>query len=83
MPVMSFKVDSQSAGRIRCQGSRGCASSLSAYLRKAALGDDRRQPVKIVRKCKHPISGLPYITAATGARVVTDDEIRAALADFP
>jgi hypothetical protein len=80
MPVMSFKVDSQSAGRIRAKA-RANKSSLSAYLRKAALGDDRRHPVKIVRG-KHPISGLPY-NAATGARVVTNDEIRDALADFP
>lgn len=80
MPVLSFKVDAQSARRIRAKA-RSAKSSVSAYLRKAALGEDGMQPAKIVRR-KHPVSGLPYNAADTG-RAVTDDEIREALADFP
>jgi hypothetical protein len=77
---MTFKVDPQSAQRIRAKA-REAKTSLSAYLRKVALGDDERQPAKIIRR-KHPVSGLPYNAAAAG-RVVTDEEIRAALMDFP
>jgi hypothetical protein len=80
MPVLSFKVDPQSAERIRANA-RAAKSSVSAYLRKAALGEDERKPSKIVRR-NHPVSGLPFNAART-ARMVTDEEIRAALADFP
>jgi len=77
---MSFKVDPQSAERIRASA-RAAKSSVSAYLRKVALGDDGKKLVKIVRR-KHPTSGLPY-NATDNGRVVTDEEIRGALADFP
>jgi hypothetical protein len=40
-----------------------------------------KKPTKVVRR-KHPVSGLPYNAAGTGP-IVTDEEIRAALADFP
>jgi hypothetical protein len=80
MPVLSFKVDPYSAERIRANA-RAAKSSVSAYLRKAALGEDERKPAKIVRR-NHPVSGLPYNAAGSG-RLVTDEEIRAALADFP
>ena len=80
MPVISFKVDLQSARRIRAKA-RAANTSVSAYLRKAALGDDEKKPAKIIRR-KHPVSGLPY-NAAGGARMITDEEIHAALADYP
>ena len=80
MPVLSFKLDLYSAERIRANA-RAAKSSVSAYLRKAALGEDERKPAKIVRR-NHPVSGLPYNAAGSG-RLVTDEEIRAALADFP
>jgi hypothetical protein len=79
MPVLTFKVDRQSAQRIRAKA-RAAKSSVSAYLRKAALGEETPAPVRIVRR-KHPVSGLPYNAAPT--RPVTSEEIRAALADFP
>ena len=80
MPVLSFKVDAPSARRIRASA-RAAKSSVSAYLRQAALGDTGRPPAKITRG-KHPVSGLPYNAARSG-RVVTEDEICAALAEFP
>ena len=80
MPVLSFKVDPSAARRIRAKA-RAEKTSVSAYLRKVALGEDERKPAKIIRK-KHPLSGLPY-NAADAARVVTETEIREALADFP
>ncbi len=80
MPVLSFKVDPQSANQIRAKA-RAAKSSVSAYLRKAALGEDMTKPAKIVRK-NHPISGLPF-NASSPDRLVSEAEIRAALADFP
>ncbi|RXK55286.1 hypothetical protein ESB00_05145 [Oleiharenicola lentus] len=80
MPVLSFKVDHKSASRIRANA-RAAKTSVSAYLRKAALGESDQIPAKIVRG-KHPVSGLPF-NAARPSRVVTEDEIRTALADFP
>jgi len=77
---MTFKVDPQSAQRIRAKA-REAKTSVSAYLRKVALGDDERRPARIIRR-KHPVSGLPY-NAATAGRMVSDEEIRAALMDFP
>ena len=80
MPVFSFKVDSQSAERIRAKA-RSEKSSLSAFLRKAALGADPSKSAKIVHR-KHSVSGLPFNAAGVALRV-TDEEIRASLADFP
>jgi hypothetical protein len=80
VPVLSFKVDPKSASQIRAKA-RAAKSSVSAYLRKAALGEDALKPVKIVRK-NHPVSGLPFNGSASG-RPVSEAEIRAALADFP
>jgi hypothetical protein len=80
MPVLSFKVDAPSARRIRANA-RAAKTSVSAYLRQAALGEVEPTPVKIIRG-KHPVSGLPF-NAARSRRVVGEDEIRAALADFP
>lgn len=60
---------------------RAKKTSLSAYLRKMALGEEERKPPVIVRK-RHPQSGLPYNAGSTG-RLVTEEEIRAALADYP
>jgi hypothetical protein len=80
MPVLSFKVDNQSANQIRARA-RAAKSSVSAYLRKAALGADAKKAVKVTRR-SHPVSGLPF-NASSSDRHVTDAEIRAALADFP
>lgn len=80
MPVLTFKVSDPEARIIRARA-RAQRTSVSAYLRRAALGESgRKRPVKVVRR-RHPVSGLTY-NAAIGRRA-TDDEIRAALADFP
>lgn len=80
MPVLTFKVTDPEARIIRAKA-RAVRTSLSAYLRRAALGHEAgAKPAQIVRR-RHPMSGLTY-NAATG-RTVTEEEIRAALADFP
>lgn len=80
MPVMSFKVDADTERKIRAKA-RAEKTSVSAYLRKVAVGEEDSSPVK-VRPRKHPVSGLPY-NAAVSRMVVAEDEIKAALSDFP
>jgi hypothetical protein len=80
MPVLTFKVSEPEARVIRAKA-RAARSSLSEFLRRAALGRaPTNRAVKVVRR-RHPLSGLTYNAASRQA--VTDDEIRAALADFP
>ena len=79
MPVLTFKVTDAEARAIRAKARSSKAKSLSAFLRKSVLNETPARR-KIVIKT-HPVSGLPY-DAAPGP-VVTDEEIRAALADFP
>ena len=80
MPVLSFKVDPDTERKIRARA-RAEKTSVSAYLRKVALGAESSPPPKVVSR-KHPVSGLPY-NAARSLPVVVEEDIRAALADFP
>lgn len=79
MPILTFKVSVAEARTIRAKARGEKAASVSAYLRKVALGVDAGIPQ--MERRKHPVSGLSY-NAAPG-RVVSDEEIKAALADFP
>jgi len=81
MPTISFKVSAEEARALR-RKVRAEKTTLSAYLRKTALGTSTEAPRKIVTR-KHPVSGLPFNAAGTRYRVVSQEEIRAALADFP
>jgi hypothetical protein len=78
MPVISFKVSAADARAIRARA-KSCRKTLSAYLRERALPG--RKPRRMLAPKKHPVSGLTY-DAARGTRV-TDEEVRASLADFP
>jgi hypothetical protein len=54
---------------------------MSDFIRKRVLGiEPTRQ--KIVIK-KHPVSGLRYNAGGAGLPIVTHEQIKAALADFP
>lgn len=79
MPIITFKVSAAEARTIRAKARGAKAASVSAYLRKVALGAEPAAPPRERRK--HPVSGLPF-NAASG-RVVSAEEIEAALADFP
>lgn len=78
MPVISFKVSAEEARRIRARA-RAEKTTVSAFLRKSALGLETAHAE--INRRSHPVSGLPH-NAAKG-RVATEEEIRAALADFP
>lgn len=79
MPILTFKVSAAEARTIRAKARGEKAASVSAYLRRVALGGEA--VATPIERRRHPISGLPY-NAARG-RVVSDAEINAALADFP
>ncbi len=79
MPVLTFKVSAAEARTIRAKARSEKAASVSAYLRKVALGGEPM--AALVERRRHPVSGLPY-NAARG-RVVSEAELNAALADFP
>lgn len=80
MSVLSFKVDADTERKIRAKA-RAEKTTVSAYLRKVALGSAATKPIKL-RPSKHPVSGLPY-HAASSRPMVAVEEIKAALADFP
>lgn len=78
MPVISFKVSAADARALRARA-KASGKTLSAYLRERALpGRTRRRKLTPL---KHPVSGLTY--DATRGPSVTQEEIDAALADFP
>ena len=77
MPVLSFKVSATEERTIRALA-KARKRTVSAYLREQALPNRKRRK-RTLRK--HPVSGLIY-DATPGLRV-TEEEIQAALADFP
>lgn len=81
MPTITFKVSAEEARELR-RKARAARTTVSAYLRRSALGLSAEVPRKIVTR-KHPVSGLPYNAAGKSYRPVSQEEIRAALADFP
>jgi hypothetical protein len=78
MPVLSFKVSAADARAIRARA-KARKKTVSAYLREQALVE--KKPRRRLRLIKHPVSGLTC--DATPGPMVTEEEIRAALADFP
>lgn len=81
MPTISFKVSAEEARAIRRQA-RSHRCTVSDFLRKAALPAVPAKKVRLRMK-KHPVSGLLYNAAEEGGPVVTDEQVREALADFP
>jgi len=77
MPVLSFKVSATQARTIRALA-KARKKTISAYLREQALPDRKRVRLTLRR---HRVSGLTY--DATPGLKVTEEEIQAALADFP
>lgn len=80
MPTLTFKVSPEEARTIRAKA-RAEKSSVSAFLRTRVL-DVKPARQKVVIK-KHPVSGLPYNAGGAGHPIVTHEQIKALLADFP
>jgi hypothetical protein len=82
MPTLTFKVSEAEARTIRARA-RAAKANVSAFLRISALGAPvAKRPRKLAMR-KHPISGLPYDASGAKLPVVTNEEVRALLADFP
>lgn len=70
----------EEARKIRARARAAKAPSVSDFLRKVAL--DEKKHVRSRRVLiKHPLTGV--MIDATPGPIVTDEEIKAALADFP
>ena len=81
MPTFTFKVSDEEARLIRARA-RTEKRTLSALLRSAVLPTTPARIPRIIVK-KHPVSGLPYDAGGKGRPQVTDEQIKALLADFP
>ena len=80
MPTITFKVSAQEARKIRARAKAAKSPSVSDFLRKVALNEKpsaHRRRVMI----KDPLTGV--MVDATPGSLVTDEEVKAALADFP
>jgi len=80
MPTLTFKVSPEEARAIRVKA-RAEKATLSAFLRTRVL-DAKPVQQKVIIK-KHPVSGLPYNAGGHGHPIVTHEQIKALLADFP
>jgi hypothetical protein len=79
MPTLTFKVSVAEARAIRARARAG-KGSVSTYLRQCALPRPERKPRLALRR--HPLSGCLYNAADTGP-MVTEEQIKAALGEFP
>lgn len=81
MPTLTFKVSAAEARSIRARA-RAEKATVSAFLRTRVLDRKPAPRPKLVVK-KHAVSGLPYNAAGKGLRIVTHEQIKELLADFP
>jgi hypothetical protein len=80
MPTLTFKVSPAEARAIRTKA-RAEKTSVSAFLRTRVLDTTPARRRRIIKR--HPVSGLLYDATDEGGPIVTHDQIKAALADFP
>lgn len=80
MPTLTFKVSEAEARTIRA---RAAKANVSTFLRTSALGAPVAENPRKLAMRKHPVSGLPYDASGAKLPVVTNEEVRTLLADFP
>jgi len=78
MPTITFKVSAEEARVIRARARASKSPSISEFLRKVALQEPAPQKRVLV---KDKLTGV--MVDATPGPVVSDEQVRAALADFP
>jgi predicted transcriptional regulator len=81
MVAITFKVSPDEARQLR-RAAQAAKRSVSAHIRAAVFPPPRPRRRKRIIK-KHPVSGLPYDATDEGGPVVTLEQIKEALADFP
>jgi hypothetical protein len=78
MPTLTFKVSVEEARKIRARAREAKSPSISDFLRKVALQESAPRPRVLV---KDKLTGL--MVDSTPGPLITDEQVRAALADFP
>jgi hypothetical protein len=82
MPTLTFKVSEREAARIR-QLARREGVTVSEFLRSRAVATAPTGVSGGYRITKDPLTGLPVMEAPAGTGMVTSEQVKALLADFP
>lgn len=82
MPTITFKVSEAEARAIRARA-RAAKANVSTFLRTSALGSPTTEKPRKLAMRKHPVSGLPYDASGAKLPLVTNEEVKALMADFP
>jgi hypothetical protein len=82
MPTISFKVSAREAARIR-ELARREGLTVSEFLRRRAVSTEARPAAGEYRIVQDPLTGLPVMQAPPGKALVSSEEIRALMTDFP
>jgi hypothetical protein len=80
MPTITFKVSAEEARKIRARARAAKSPTVSDFLRKVALDAGPTQSPQRVMK-RDALTGL--MVDVTPGDVVTDEQVKAVLADFP
>ena len=82
MPTISFKVSAREAARIR-ELARREGLTVSEFLRRRAASAAPSDPTGDYRIAEDPMTGLPVMKGPPGPGLVSSEQIRALMADFP
>ena len=82
MPTISFKVSAREAARIR-EHARREGLTVSEFLRRRAVSSPGSAAAGEYRVGEDPLTGLPVMQAPPGRPLVSSEQIRALMADFP
>ena len=82
MPTITFKVTSRDAARIRALARRE-GLTVSEFLRRRAVATAVAGPEGAYRIARDPLTGLPVMEAPPGMGLVSSEQIRALMTDFP
>ena len=82
MPTLTFKVSQREAARIR-ELARREGLTVSEFLRRRAVATVPASASEEYRITKDPLTGLPVMQAPAGTGLVSSEQVRALMADFP
>jgi hypothetical protein len=82
MPTVSFKVSGREAARIR-ELARREGLTVSEFLRRRAVSTVASDAAGEFRIVEDSLTGLPVMEGPSGRALVSSDQIRALVADFP
>jgi hypothetical protein len=82
MPTISFKVTAREVARIR-ELARRDGLTVSEFLRRRAVSTAGGSAAGEYRITKDPLTGLPVMEGPPGRALVSSEQIRALMADFP